>query len=269
MLKTKRLSIVPTLRCTLKCKLCSNHMPQFQAPYDVSYEELVKDIDRIFELFDYVEWLQFVGGEIFLVKHMPRVYEYCLKYKEKFSQLVLETNATVPLKEEVITALCKYGEDVVVMISDYGPLSFHAEQYTRAFEQHNIRYKLKKYYGDREEQHFGGWIDNTALRDLQETEEEVFSLAKDCAQVRLENMHCFQGKLHRCSNSLFMTELGLFTPNKDDFLNLYDDSLSMEEKRAVIGEFYTHPRKSCHYCTWKNNSNSSVHRYSAAEQCEK
>ena len=80
MVTTKRLSIVPTLRCTLKCKLCSNHMPEFKKPYDVSYEEMTKDIASIFELFDYIEWLQFVGGEIFLVKYMADVYEYCYKY---------------------------------------------------------------------------------------------------------------------------------------------------------------------------------------------
>ena len=32
MLKTKRMSIVPTFVCTLRCRLCSNHMPEFEHP---------------------------------------------------------------------------------------------------------------------------------------------------------------------------------------------------------------------------------------------
>ena len=266
MLKTKRLSIVPTLRCTLNCKLCSNHMPDFKNPYELSYEQITKDIDKLFELFDYVEWLQFVGGEIFMVKHMSQVYDYCLKYKDKFTKLILETNATVPPRAEEIEVLKKYGENCEVMISDYGPLSRNLDKYLEAFEKNNINYRLKKYYGDIETQHFGGWIDNSGLKHLGETDEDVETLAKDCAQVRLENMHCFNGKLHRCSNSLFMLELGIYTPEKNDYVDLYDDSLSLEEKRCVVSKFYTKARTSCHYCNWKNNSNSSDNRYSAAEQ---
>lgn len=266
MISTKRLSIVPTLRCTLKCKLCSNHMPEFKKPYDASYEEITKDIFNIFELFDYIEWLQFVGGEIFLIKYMADIYEYCLKYKNKFSKLIIETNATIPIREEEIKVFCKYGKDCEVMISDYGSLSKNIDKYVEAFEKNHIKYRLKKYYGEISAQHFGGWIDNTELKDLGEPEEEVANLAKDCAQVRLENMHCFRGKLHRCSNSLFMTELGILVPNKNDYLDMEDNNMSLEEKREVINKFYTTPRKSCHYCTWKNNSNSADKRYAAAEQ---
>lgn len=265
---TKRLSIVPTLRFTLKCKLCSNHIPEFKNPYDVPYEEMIKDISDVFELFDYVEWLQFVGGEIFMVKYMADVYEYCLQYKEKFSTLILETNATIPPRKEEIAILSKYREKCKVMISDYGPLSKHIDQYTKEFQKHGIPYQLKKYYGEAEMQHFGGWIDNTALKDLGETEEDVINLAKDCAQVRLENLHCFRGKLHRCSNSLFMTELGILTPNPDDYLNMRDESLTLQQKKEIIRTFYTKPRKSCRYCTWKNNSNTAEHRQAAAEQIE-
>ncbi len=266
MTKTKRLSIVPTLRCTLKCKLCSNHMPEFKNPYDVSYEDITRDISDIFELFDYIEWLQFVGGEIFLVKYMAEVYEYCLQYKDRFSKLIIETNATIPPREKEIEILRKYGENCEVMISDYGPLSKNIDKYINEFNRNGIKYRLKKYYGDIDTQHFGGWIDNTELKDLGETEEEVANLAKDCAQVRIENMHCFKGKLHRCSNSLFMTELGILTPNPYDYLDMRDETMALQEKREIINNFYTVPRKSCHYCTWKNRSNSADKRYSAAEQ---
>ena len=172
----------------------------------------------------------------------------------------------MPPRAEEIEVLKKYGENCEVMISDYGPLSRNLDKYLEAFEKNNINYRLKKYYGDIETQHFGGWIDNSGLKHLGETDEDVETLAKDCAQVRLENMHCFNGKLHRCSNSLFMLELGIYTPEKNDYVDLYDDSLSLEEKRCVVSKFYTKARTSCHYCNWKNNSNSSDNRYSAAEQ---
>jgi hypothetical protein len=80
----------------------------------------------------------------------------------------------------------------------------------RVLEANAIPCNVKPYCGD--DQHFGGWIDNTGCRDYGEPDDVVAAKAARCPQVLLENMHCFRGKLHRCSNSLFMTELGLFTP---------------------------------------------------------
>lgn len=265
LLKARRLSIVPTMRCTLQCKLCSNHMPEFKAPQEVPVAEIKRDVDDVFALFDYVEWLQFVGGEIFTHPHMAEVYRYCMRYMDQFDKLILETNATLLPRQEELDALREYGERVQIMISDYGPLSRRRDEVIALYAQNGIPCVAKKYYG--EDQHFGGWIDNTALRHLGEAPEVVAEKAAGCAQVRIKNMHCYQGKLHRCSNSLFLYELGLFTPNADDFLDLRDARLTREQRREIVAGFYTHPRKSCEYCTWKDTE--TLPRYPAAEQVER
>lgn len=262
MLTTKRMSIVPTMRCTLKCKLCSNHMSEFKNPVDATVDEMTRDIDILFRLFDKIEWLQFVGGEIFLHKGMAEVYNYCRKYFGKFDKLILESNATLIPREEEIAALRNYGQNAKVMISDYGKLSCKRDEFIRILESNSIPYVVKKYYD--EDQHFGGWIDNTGCRDYGEPDSVVAEKAARCPQVRLENMHCYRGKLHRCSNSLFMSELNLFVPNKDDFVDLLDDSLSDEQKRDTIKMFYRRPRRSCHFCRWKDAD--MLPRYPAAEQ---
>lgn len=263
MLKTKRMSIVPTFVCTLKCKLCSNHMPNFKNPPKATTEEMKSDIDRLFQLFDHIEWLQFVGGEIFTHRRLDEVFEYCKKYSAKFDRLIIETNATLMPAEAELASLLSYGERLKVMISDYGELSKARDALVDILEKHNIEYVLKRYHGDTESQHFGGWIDNTACRDLLEPDDYVARQAAQCAQVRLENMHVFRGKLHRCSNSLFLSELGILTPNRDDYVDLNDDK-SLDEKVAIIEKFYAYPRKSCHYCAWK--SGDTARRYGAAEQ---
>lgn len=263
MLQVKRMSIVPTFVCTLQCKMCSNHIPKFQNPPSASVEELKSDIDHVFELFDKIEWLQFVGGEIFTHKHLDEVFEHCKKYSSQFDRLIIEINATIMPTAQELSSLLSYGSKLKVMISDYGSLSRARDQWISVLNEHNIEYVLKKYYGSVSEQHFGGWIDNTACRDLLEPDDYVTKQSALCAQVRLENMHVFKGKLHRCSNSLFLSELGVCTPNRNDYVDLNDDS-SIEEKKAIIQTFYTYPRKSCHYCTWK--SGDSAQRYAAAIQ---
>lgn len=265
MLKTKRMSIVPTFVCTLRCRLCSNHMPAFENPPHASVEEMKADIDVLFSLFDHIEWLQFVGGEIFTHKHLDEVFEYCKKYSSQFDRLIIETNATILPTDKEMESLLSYGERLKVMISDYGELSRARDRMVEIFEANGIEYVLKKYHGDVENQHFGGWIDNTSCRDLLEPDDYVTKQAAQCAQVRLENMHVFRGKLHRCSNSLFLSELGVCVPNRGDFVDLHDGT-SMEEKQTLVRRFYEYPRKSCHYCTWK--SGDSAVRFGAAEQEE-
>lgn len=213
--------------------------------------------------FDQIDWLQFVGGEIFTHKHLDEVFEYCKKYSAQFDRLIIETNATILPTEKELQSLLSYGAKLKVMISDYGKLSQALDTFVKILDQNGIEYVLKKYYGDAESQHFGGWIDNTPCRDLLEPDDYVTKQAAQCAQVRLENMHVFQGKLHRCSNSLFLSELGVCVPNYEDYVDLHDDS-PLEEKQRIIQRFYTYPRKSCHYCTWK--SGDLLPRYGAAQQ---
>jgi hypothetical protein len=241
-------------------------MPDFKHPYDVRYDEIARDIDLAFDLFDGVKWLQFVGGEIFLNKAMADVIDYCAKYKERFEKLIVETNATLPPKDAEILALRRVAPACEVMISDYGELSRNRDGLIAALEAGGIANRLKKYHGAGEEQHFGGWLDNSGLRDYGETDEEVAEKAAGCAQVRLENMHMFRGKLHRCSNSLFMTELGILIPNESDYVDLTDRTLTRERKRDIICGFYKYPRKSCRYCRWKDGDDPNALRYPAAEQ---
>lgn len=265
MLETKRMSIVPTFVCTLRCRLCSNHMPAFAHPPKATVEEMKADIDALFNLFDHIQWLQFVGGEIFTHKELDQVFDYCRRYDSQFDRLIIETNATLLPTEMELKSLLSYGKKLKVMISDYGELSKARDRMTEILSEHGIEFELKKYYGAVKDQHFGGWIDNTACRDLLEPDGYVMEQAAKCAQVRLENMHVFRGKLHRCSNSLFLSELGVCVPNFGDYVDLHDGT-SFEEKRSIIEKFYAYPRKSCHYCTWKTGSNHSENRYSAAEQ---
>lgn len=237
-------------------------MAQFTKPIDATVEEMKSDIDMLFRLFDHIDWLQFVGGEIFLHNGLAEVYRYCLQYRRQFDRLILESNATVLPTDDEIAALCAYDTAATVMISDYGELSSKRDEFLQVLERAQIPCIIKKYHGD--QQHYGGWIDNTLRQDLQEPAETVAVRAAKCPQVRLENMHCYRGRLHRCSNSLFLSELGIVVPTERDFLSLHDESLSMEEKRQVIQDFYKHPRRSCAYCQWKDADN--LPRYQAGEQ---
>jgi hypothetical protein len=260
-LNLRRLAIIPTLRCTLKCKLCSNYIPLFQDVDHVPINEIISDIDHIFELIDYTEWLQFVGGELFMRKDLWQVYEHCLKYKSKFDKLILITNATLLPCSEDVRVMKEYGSDIQVQISDYGKYSPKLEALTELFDKNSIPYVVKCYHG--ETQHFNGWVDNTSFVDRGKSEEDLLKQFKNCGQVAMENFHLYRGKLQGCARSLLASALGKVTPAKRDYVDLNDMTMSADEKREKIRHFNDSPRVSCRSCI---SFNEDVPRFPAAEQ---
>ena len=261
-LSARRLAIVPTTHCSLNCKLCGDFLCGHVKRRHIPIEDVCRDIDACFDLFDEVVWLQFVGGEVFVYPDFAKLLNYSLKYIDSFERLVIETNATVFPNEAEQEALLKYGDKLSIYISDYGDLSRAKDKFVEFCEKNNIHIILKKYHG--EDQYYGGWIDNTNPHDLKEPGYILEANSRNCPQNRIKNMHVYDGKLHRCANSCFMLEMGLFPPKDRDFVYLRDDSLSRDEKRAIIADFYEYARESCKYC--KQKYMDILPRYSAAEQ---
>ena len=262
-LNLRRLAIIPTLVCTLNCKLCSNYIPLFKGHVShVPTEEIIRDLDKIFEIVDYTEWLQFVGGEIFMRNDLWQVYEHSLKnYKNRFDKLILITNATVLPCEKDIEVFEKYGNNIQIQISDYGKYSYKIEELSNILTKHNIPYIIKRYHG--EIQHYGGWIDNTHFEDKGRTEEELIEQHKNCGQVAMQNFHLYRGKIQGCARSLLASGLGKIVPAERDFVDLYDDSKTIEEKKYIIAHFNDKPRVSCRSCA---SFLDTTTRYKAAEQ---
>jgi len=261
-LTARRLAIVPTTNCSLNCRLCCDFLNGPVKRRNIPFESVCRDIDACLELFDHVEWLQFVGGEVFVYPDFAKILNYTKKYQNRFDQLIIESNGTVFPNDECQKALKTYRDKLILMISDYGVLSRARDRFIDFCTENGIECRVKKYHG--EGQYYDGWIDNNNPHDLKEPGDVLEVNAKNCPQHICQNMHCFDGKLHRCSNSCFMLEMQLFPPKVDDFVDLRDNSKSLEEKREIIREFYTHARRSCRYCKYKYTN--VLPRYPAAEQ---
>ena len=258
----RRIAIVITQKCTLNCKLCCNSMPLFKKPITVNTDEVISDIKNIFEKFDYVEWIQLVGGEILLHKDLDLIVDEIYKYKEKFSKLILMTNGTLIPNVKLLNALSKYSNRCDVQISDYGKWSYKLKENIELFNRYNIPHTVKMYHGD--VQHYGGWFDNSSMEYRNYDTLTINHLFSCCTQIDLENWHFYRGKLYSCIRSLFGKELGVVVPNDDDFVNLRDECLSRDELYKKICLFKNRPPKACQYCSGFDSKNGK--RYPAAEQ---
>lgn len=261
-LSARRLAIVPTTNCSLNCRLCCDFLNGPVKRRNIPFESVCRDIDACFKLIDHVEWLQFVGGEIFLYRDFFKLLHYVRKYQSQFERIIIESNATLFPNKETWDAIISYGRDISIFYSDYGELSKAKDKAVAFMDAHNIDYRFKKYYG--EDQYFDGWIDNRNPHYLNEPGDVLEVNAKNCPQCVCENMHCFDGRLHRCASSCFMHEMDLFEPLPGDYVDLRDSSVSQEGKREIIRQFYIRARKSCQYCKFKYIG--ILPRHPAAEQ---
>lgn len=256
-----------TARCTLKCKLCVMGAPFYENPPHYSYEVIEKTIDKYFQLVDYVQWYEFSGGEPFMHKDLHKMVEKTMEYSDQFDKLLILTNGTLMPSEDLMKVLKKYKDKMVIMISHYGDLSNRAEDLIELFEGIGIELDVKKYYGD--EQHFGGWVDYGDFKKYNRSEEELERIFIHCGATKM--CGCFTthgGEMHWCVPSARgMRLLGVIPRDKSDYIDLFDESLSIEEQRAkILSVNEKKYLKACDYCSGDHGTHDVTKRHKAAEQ---
>ncbi|MFZ5968953.1 MAG: radical SAM protein [Bacillota bacterium] len=262
MLIARRLAIIVTLKCTLNCKLCCNYVTKYYNPPIVDKEKIFFEIKEAFSIYDKIEWLQFVGGELFLHPDMDLILEEAFKYDAQFDRIILMTNGTIVPKNSVIEVLRNHKEKIEIHISDYGQLSYKINELEKILSDNKIPFVTKKFHGDI--QYYGGWIDPGDFSDRGYSDEKIKEVFDSCWQIGMSNLHLYNGQIHNCIKSLFATDLEQFDTPKDEYIDLYNDEMTLEEKKEIARKFNTRPLSACKICSGFDSKNSK--RYPAAEQ---
>lgn len=261
--KLRRTTITVTLRCTLRCKLCSADVINYDNPPHYSYDFIANEIEKYFEVVDYVEWLQFSGGEPFLNKDLPKMIEKAMQFSERFDKLMIFSNGTILPNEEMLEVMNKYKSKISFFLSNYGEISYNADKMISLWEKYGFSYNIKKYYG--EDQHCGGWVDFGGWKKRNFSDEKLRQIYKKCG------MHCMQftvvqeGELHLCRMSYRGMELGAVARNTDEYLDLFDSSMaSIEKKNKLIKMLSRDFIGACDHCNGDYGTDNN--RVKPAEQ---
>lgn len=147
-------------RCTLTCKGCIEYIPYIQKKKDFSFEEIISSVDNLFKCAEYVENVQFAGGEAFLHEKLGDIIKYCYeKYivSDRAGNISVVTNATLIPNENLLNALKKY--NVHVVMSNYKKAiqnKCKIEELVEIFEQRGIKYNIENHFNRLES---GKWFD--------------------------------------------------------------------------------------------------------------
>ena len=261
-------NLTPTMRCNLRCELCGVLVPQYEYRPQMSVEEFVKTVKALFTVVDRVGKLQITGGEPLLHPELDQLLEVCFQYEDRFDELWFFSNCAVPFRENVLAVLAAHRSQVLVHCSDYGVRPEVSERNLQLLKKANIPHKYLKYYGD--SQYCDGWVDNGDFVPHNRTEKENETIFSACSHVcRGGSWYIRHGQMHWCGRSVRGVELGKIPLRNEDYLDLFDTSVSVEEKRRQLDQLMNvRSIAACDYCNGYYGTEDTEKRFSAGRQLE-
>ena len=221
----------------------------------------------IYDVFEYIGTLHITGGgEPFLHPQLPELIETVFRYADKFDHLMLFSNSAVKIKPDLLKAIQKHKEKIIVQLSQYGINIEQEQSIAQKLQDSGVNCKIEKYYGD--DQSFGGWIDFGSWDSYGRKPDELEYVFKTCSvtNVLKGNWRTRDGKVHWCSRSQRGMELGLIPNDTQTYVDLFDDT-SVDEKREKFERIANAKYISaCNYCSGDAGTNDTTKRYKAAEQ---
>lgn len=265
-IRCKNFDYFITSKCTLNCKLCSNYIPYIPNPFHTPKETAFREIKAFFQIWDYADRIELIGGEPLLHPDFYEILRECLKYQSQFGKIRITTNSTIVPEERVFALIRETEKRVEFLLDNYGPLSKNLEVIRQQCDAYQIPYRIDNYYG--ENQYSNGWIYfGDCKTDLGYTDQEWTDLFHRCVVPKEEFVMVNNGKAFFCDYPMATYQVTGRLPADGGYIDLFDEQISIEEKREMARKLWDGPYSSCRYCTGFDVTNAK--RYPAAEQVQK
>jgi hypothetical protein len=215
--------------------------PYQKKPENFLLENLKKDIDMFFKIFDYVDQITLEGGEPLLHNGIIDIIKHILHHNDQLKQINIITNGTILPTVELL-AVCN--NKVFFIVDDYGPEnSGKRNAITKLLEEYHIPYRIDIYHGNN--QYYGGWVDFGDFREKKETGDELQKKVGQCHQAQNEP-HVKNGRIFKCT--IQAAGINYIPLLEGEFIELHDTSKSTEEKARIWEKIKSHPVNACNYC---------------------
>ena len=245
------LEIPITTKCSLRCKGCSNLIPCYNKQSDYDINILVKSIKMFLECINNIVYIRILGGEPFLSRNLYRVIKELLK-SNKIQRIEIVTNGTIKPRELRIINMLK-SDKIIVCISRY-PI-VNSDKLVMFLKENNIRYRIDK---------MKFWMDYGSPFKRNKSEKELIRQFSNCNNICKSLIN---GQLHLCPRSSHGVDLGIIKGNSDDYLDLLDKKITIQEKKEKMNKLFNKKYIiACDYCDFGTNKCKKI---SVAEQLKK
>lgn len=238
--------------CTLKCKKCITQTPFHKQGQNYPIENLINEMRLFFQIYDEVDHFDFEGGETLLHPNIVDLIGEALQYKKQYKTLNILTNGTILPSQEILEA-CK-NQPVFFIIDNYGDLSRHKEELIELLTHHGINYRIDTYHG--EDQYYGGWVDFGDFSFKNYTPAQVEHVFENCRSGNCGAPYIKNGKMYLCPvQASLKEEIQLI---EGEYVDLTNDSMSIEDKKKAAERFGSHFINACNYCLGFNVNSKRI-----------
>lgn len=258
----KSINIHTTTQCTLRCKKCGWSFPKFSPKIHSDKDLTIRSLDKLFQVYDYVEDFRLAGAESFLHPEIEELLIAASKYKAYFGYLCVITNGSYMPRASILDTLSGLDCKTLIRVDNYGKLSGMYEEVIHAMKSKGITIDERNY--NENEQFMGGWVD---LGDYEHKNYSDVQLRDVFAKCRMPD-DCavlWDGKLYNCQYCVSGLMLGKIEMAEREIVDLFDDSTVLQ-RRNTIKAWRNEPFIGCSYCNGFEPGVSP--RIPAAEQME-
>lgn len=253
----RSVDIIITEHCSLRCKNCSNLMRYYKNPKNCDINELIKSIDAFCEIVDEVNEFRVIGGEPFMNKDFDLVIKRLID-EPKVRKIVIYTNGTIIPQEEKLE--CLKNDKVLLIITDYGPLSRNLNALTQKLSDNNIAFYVQKAQG---------WTDCGKIRRHYRNMEQQKEIFKNCCAKNLVTIS--DDKLYRCPFAANTSRLKAIPDYKNDYVDFVQElqkGVDVSEIKKKIKAFLLEKEilKTCDFCNGRSFGDPEI---TPAEQTDK
>jgi Radical SAM superfamily len=240
----KTLDVVVTEACTMRCVDCANLMQYYAHPRHADLDELETALGRLLAAVDEIEEFRVLGGEPFAHPRVGRVIDTLTALPHR-PRVVVYTNATIVPRDRNLASLAH--PNVMVDITDYGPLSRRHAEMTEVLTAHGVSWVSKT----------PTWTDSGRIGLIERDPKQVRRVFHDCCVSDVVTL--LNGRLYLCPFSANAMNLSAVPDAPDDVIDLRVDR-TPETLRHLIQTLYrrTEPLTACSYCRGRDASTPEV-----------
>jgi hypothetical protein len=241
--------LIITERCSLKCRDCANLMQYYERPRNVPLDTIFRAIDALCALADEIMEMRVIGGDAFMNKDWPRVVEKLIG-EPKIRRILMYTNGGIVPGTET-AALLKHPK-VILIVTDYGPLSRNLNRLRAFFNEHAIAYRIFR---------VDNWTDCASLQKHDRTPEENARVYRECCAK--STLSLSDGRLFRCPFAANADRLAAVPEFPDDFIDILagdgsPDDLARRRRRLFDYVQNKEVLGVCDYCNGRPLSGNEI-----------
>ncbi len=231
-----------TTICTLKCKHCSNFIPQIkpQEHCIISIDEFKVQIDNLLRAVNEVKNLLLIGGEPLLVKNLHEYLDYAAS-KKKIKRVWIVTNGTLLMNDFLIKTAQKYKNKLTIWVSNYSKnpelkSKLKHDELLKQIKDNNLDY-------DYVQDLTWGYTSPLTPKKLREDSKQYFEeCGNNCVAV-------FKGKIYICPRAGVFALKGIYTPELNEVIDLNIENNPKILKKKLINFYSRESFSACNYCT--------------------